>query len=938
MHKRRRAPTSRAGTLAPLALLSLITFVAPSIGAAQVEPAGTWRTLHTPHFRIHFRPAYRAVALDEAREAERAYGLLATELHPPRETIDITLSDDFDGANGLTTVFPTDRVTLFLAPPATDPALAQYDDWLRLVTQHELTHVYHLDRVRGIWIPLQAVFGRAPGLFPEEYQPSWVTEGLAVYYESKFTAGGRVRGSYHTQVLAADAADSASRPRGDALLFTRWADGYVPYAYGSRFFRSLADALGDSVVPRFIEHSAGQWIPYRVGHPLAGASPGLSLDSAWSAGTRPAPAAGTSGTIVERGLFSEPVPRVSPDRHWVAWLSDDGRTARHLVVADARTWKVARSHLVNGGISYDWVGDTLMVAQLDLTSPNQIRSDLYRWSPDGSWDRLTHGARYTEPRGGGGLLVGVIVTPAGNHPTLPEISDTAGTSWGDIVPSVDRRWVAATRHRDGHWQLIRWAWQSPDSVTVLVQGRGLLSGPTWWGDTLLYVSDASGFPQVYRWNDSLGALALTAEPLGARSPTVLPGARLAYTSLRADGWVLMSAPLRSGIATPPPEPPVPFDSAPPVPTRETGYTAWPSLAPHFWLPAFYDAGPSGRFGGGVTAGTDALGRWSYAALGMASISPFRVRGEFSVTADLLPNPVFDADVSSAWSNIGETTGGTVVSKLTQDADLGATWRYRRWRTAVSLRVAGEYERDEFVARPDTALAAVCIGCSSVDQIGGSVSLAFVHSSSGVLSVSSQNGLAWSVTYRRREQQGSSRYADEVRSQVDLYAALPGPGFAPPVLALRFAAGTTDGSLLRTLPVGGVSSGTYDLGFGQTLGGERSFPVRGYSANALVDRRAATGTAELRLPLALVGRSVGHLPVGADKVSLRLFSDAGDAWGPGATPRLTRLWSAGAELALDATVNYDVPLALRFGLAEPLTSLPRSAPRRPQLYLAFASDF
>lgn len=927
-----RAPIRRA------AICVFLTLACSRSGHAQVEPSGVWRTLHTPHFRIHFRPADRGVALREAREAERSYALLAGELHPPRETVDITLSDDFDGANGLTTVFPTDRVTLFLAPPATDPALAQYDDWLRLVSQHELTHVFHLDRVRGVWSVMQSVFGRAPGLFPEEYQPSWVTEGLAVYYESRYTTAGRVRGSFHTQVLAADAADSASRSRADALLFTRWADGIVPYAYGSRFFRSIADALGDSVIPRFVERSAGQWIPYRVGHPLAAAAPGLSLDSAWVAGTRPRAAPGVPGTVIARGLFREPVPRVSPDRRWVAWLVDDGRTARHVVIADARTWRVTRRHLVNDGVSYDWRGDTLIVAQLDLTGPNRIRSDLYRWTPDGAWDRLSHGARLTEPRGGGGEVIAVRVTPAGNHPTLPEVRDTAGTDWGDVVPSVDRRWVAATRHRDGHWQLVRWPWAAPDSVSVLTEGAPLLSGPVWWGDTLLFVSDATGLPQVYRWNDSAAARAVTAEPDGARSPAVLPGGRLAYTSLESDGWTLVSAPIRNGAELSPIPPALPFDSAPPVPVRETGYTAWPSLAPHFWLPVFFDAGPSGRFGGGVTAGADALGRWSYAAIGMASASPFRLRGELAVVADLLPQPVFDADVSSAWSNVGVTAGGTVVSKLAQDADLGATFRYRRWRTAVSLRVAAEFERDRFIAAPDTALAAVCIGCASRDQIGGSVSLGIAHNSGGVLSVSPQNGFSWAVTFRRREQQGSPRFANEVQSRLALYAALPGPGFAPPTLALRFAAGATDGPLLRTLGVGGVSSGTYDLGFGQSVGAVRTFPVRGYPGDALVDRRAATGTAELRLPLALVGRSLGHLPLGADKLSLRVFADAGDAWGPGTSPRLTRLWSVGGELAADLTVNYDVPLALRLGMAEPMTAAPSGGPRRPRLYLAFASDF
>src|SRR5207249_7476145 len=87
---------------------------------SQVDPSGRWRTLHTPHFRIHFRPSYRDAALTQAREAERSYGLLATELHAPRGVVDITLADDIDAANGFTTVFPTNRITIYATPPAGD--------------------------------------------------------------------------------------------------------------------------------------------------------------------------------------------------------------------------------------------------------------------------------------------------------------------------------------------------------------------------------------------------------------------------------------------------------------------------------------------------------------------------------------------------------------------------------------------------------------------------------------------------------------------------------------------------------------------------------------------------------------------------------------------------------------------------------------------------
>src|SRR5690349_1518252 len=308
----------------------LFLLVLAARAAAQADPSGSWRTLHTPHFRIHFRPTYREIALLEAREAERSYGLLVTELHPPRGVVDLTLADDIDAANGFTTVFPTPRITINAAPPSGDHGLLLFDDWLRLVTTHELTHVFHLDRVKGLWGVAQHVLGRAPGLFPNEYQPSWVIEGLATYYESRFTNGGRVRGSFHTQLLAADRVGGLSRSPWNATLFTRWADGLVPYAYGSRFFHYLASVAGDSVVPRFVEATSSQLIPFRVGRQVARVAPGRSLSGEWPRGTGPAPApapgaAPVGARTLDSLLRSAPLPRVSPDGRHVAYLRYDGK-------------------------------------------------------------------------------------------------------------------------------------------------------------------------------------------------------------------------------------------------------------------------------------------------------------------------------------------------------------------------------------------------------------------------------------------------------------------------------------------------------------------------------------------------------------------------------------------------------------------------------------
>src|SRR5206468_8794888 len=117
----------------------------------------------------------------------------------------------------------------------------------------------------------------------------------------------------------------------NALLFTRWPDGLAPYAYGSRFWEFLSRNGNDSIVPRFVEKTAGQFIPFRVGRPLRHAGATETLADEWSraiATAVPASPPGPRAQLIVGPLRSQPVPRVSPDGKSVAYLYDDGRGAR----------------------------------------------------------------------------------------------------------------------------------------------------------------------------------------------------------------------------------------------------------------------------------------------------------------------------------------------------------------------------------------------------------------------------------------------------------------------------------------------------------------------------------------------------------------------------------------------------------------------------------
>lgn len=923
----------------------LLAIALTTRAAAQVDPSGTWRTLHTEHFRIHFRPSYRNKAIEAAAEAERAYALLATELHRPRGVIDVTLSDDVDVPNGFTTTYPSNRFTILLVPPVTEPGLQTYDSWERLVIVHELTHVFHLDRSRGIWGSLQSVFGRAPGLFPNQYQPSWVTEGLATYYESRFTAGGRAEGSFHREIVAADVAAGRARRSWDALLFTRWPSGLAPYAYGSRFYEYLSRTASDSIAPRFVEATSGQLIPFRVGRPLA--RTGVNLETSWKAAVAtassppPPERSTTKSRLIVGQLRADPLARVSPDGGTVAYLHDDGRGPQRVRLVDPQSGTVRRSHRVTGQASFDWLGDTLVVGQLEFAGRWSLRSDLWRWAPDGAWRRMTTNARLTDPRAGGSVLSSLRLTPGGNTPTRsvppPLVESSGSVTWGPVVPSPHGGWLVAPRHRNGRWELVRWRDGAPDALTVLLEAQNgaVVADPVWTRDgaAVLFVTDVAGFAQIHRWQEGQGLVQVTAEPRGARAPAPLADGRILFSTLGDDGWELRAVePLAIAAPAETRAESQDFVAAPRVSVRETGYASWGSLRPHFWIPLFSNSGDAGRFFGAATAGVDAVGRYSYLVQGLISGSPLRAQGSLFLISDALGNPTLDFSLENDWSLVGTDSTGHVVSSERRTAAVGATVLDRHWWSFVSLRLGAEYEGRRYVSAPDTNLADICTGCNNRDRIGPVATLSLGSAVSGPLSVSLQDGALASFLYRNRQEQGTERWLSEVRARSSAYVRLgPRIGFAYPVLAVRGAVGSLDGPIPDSLSVGGVSSGAIEVGFGQSIGTFRTFPVRGYPAGALRGRRAATFTAEYRMPLALVSRLLGHLPIGADKFAFSLFGDLGDTWNPGQPARLHRLRSVGVELVGDLTVSYDLPLRVRVGVAQPATG-------QTVVYGAFGADF
>ncbi|MFI5245916.1 MAG: hypothetical protein ACHQQR_11855, partial [Gemmatimonadales bacterium] len=615
-HGRPRATAARA--VLAIVFGAACCFARTSL--AQVAPELHWRTIATEHFQVHFAPGLEPVARRAAGSAERAYGRLAKELHEPRGPIDLTVADNLDVSNGYTTVFPTNRIVIYARPTVDAASLSFLDDWVDLVVTHELTHVFHLDRTAGWWAVAQRVFGRNPFLFPNLYTPSWLDEGIAVYYESRLTGSGRIVGTDHAMIVRAQALDSLT-PALNALSASTlsYPLGQVAYAYGSLLMDFVARTQGPARMRDFVDASAGRTIPFLL-NSNAKRGFGVSFDSAWRVWTdsirRNAFSLAATSTpirdITERGWTAERLRWIDPGH--VAYANDDGRSLPALravattggppaLLAVRKTLDVT-SPLANGARVF---------AEADFVDPYTLRNDLYL-EQDGATRRLTEGARLMQPdarlagasrdrRPGDFDIVAVQVTPGADRLVAVRVSGrevvitpltgaSPDTVWSEPRWSHDGTRIAATRWTHGAESEIAVLDRGGRLITAVGHSHAVNNAPSWSADdrTIYFTSDRSGRSALYRATVADGSLVRVAESatgLFENEPSP-DGTQLATLHYKGDGYHVALVPAQGAF------PAADSSSVLAGSRRDTSvasqaparsYSPFQSLLPRYWLPA-----------------------------------------------------------------------------------------------------------------------------------------------------------------------------------------------------------------------------------------------------------------------------------------------------------------------------------------------------------------
>ena len=947
-----------------LAALAVAICAARSV-RAQVVPNAHWRTIDTKHFHVHFTPALEPAARRAAVSAERAYARLATQLVVPRGPIDLVIADNVDFANGSTTPFPTNRVIVYAHPPLDDLSLRFYDDWLALVITHELTHVFHLDRTRGWWRVAQHVFGRSPALFPNLYLPGWVTEGLAVYYESDFTGFGRVEGTYEQMIITSTAHTHGMLGIDKwSLSTTRYPYGDIAYGDGALFMDYLARTRGEQSTGKFIERSSGTTIPFRLDH-MAKQGFGISFSDArrrWAdsvaASTPPERAPMPDWHDVTSGGYFVGFPRWEQDGS-LLYVSSNGRQTPALqrVRTNGSIERISRR---NGeSMNVPLPDGSVVYSQLDLVSPYEDRYDLYR-EQHGHVTRLTHGARLTsiDAREDGEIVAvhfdGATTSLVRVRPDGTSIraltSVSPDTEWAE--PKWSRRGdrIAATRWTRGGYTQIVVLDTLGHVLRELTRDRASNAHAEWALDdaAIVYASDRTGISQLYAepagGEATVPSLRLTNVTTGIFWPAISPdGTSIAAVRWESDGYHVGVAPLGCVLEGP-------TGGAVRIATADTArdlagaggdssaplastapshsYSPWHSLLPRYWLPLVGQNNFGGYTVGAYTSGSDVVNRHAYAAQVLFDFARAQHTGEVSYSYAGLGQPVLQADVNQYWDAYRALdSAGSFVGDLfrrTRDFDIGATVSRPRVRTNAFLSVFGTYEARDYTTDPAPLISQIVgLGDPTRRYWMLSSSAGWTNAQGAALSISPEDGVSIGVSGRLKWLEGGGPIASKnISASVSAYKSIDAWGFARHVIAVRAAAGVAGGAEQNEFDLGGASGADIAALPGLSFGARRTFAVRGFPVGVESGTHIVAGSLEYRLPFTRDQHGFGLWPVFLDRTSLSVFGDAGSASGGFGMPgSIANNWiaSAGAELGINLAVPYDVPYLLRIGVAAPVVN-------------------
>ncbi|MFH1129693.1 MAG: DPP IV N-terminal domain-containing protein [Pseudomonadota bacterium] len=927
--------------------------------AEAADPSLKWRTLVTPHFYVHYYSSIRhneaEVAQRVARRAEKAHAVLAPILrHSPSRRTHIVVTDDTDSANGSAQIIPMNIVRVFVTGPSSLGALNDYDDWLYGLLIHEYTHVLHIDTISGIPSLLNAVLGKTWA--PNQIQPRWFIEGLAVYEESARTAGGRNRSNVFDMYMRMAVLENNFLGLDQISSNTRYYPrGVVPYLYGSRFLKYIADRFGEEKLVEIGHAYGSRPIPYSL-NTIAKKILGRTYVELWGDFEKHLKEHFQKqlAEVQQRGLtefrkitdFGEYCgpPRFSPDGKELVFVDDDGgEKHRTIKILDAATGGIKESYYSYGGGNIDISPDGRFMVYGEPVDWRTFHDylDLYvRDRRTGNVRRLTFGARSSDPAiSPDGRQVVYVANELGNN-SLAVIPFEGGKSRvllnghrGDqfFTPrwSSDGRFLVFSRWRAGGDRDIYLMDMSNQHLSQITADRALDVDPQFSADgqRIYFSSDRNNIFNLYVYGlKSKQVRQVTNVVGGAFSPAISPDEKsVFYVGYSSKGYDLHAMNIAIGEFLPA-LPYVNKRPTPPVIKDETIYASEPyspatSVLPQNWM---FSVGRDsvGPVLGIELQGQDVIGRHTYFLDFTANVGnghPFyalsynynRFWPSIYLSASRYEGDrggvkTDGEDGKYKEENYGASLqiGLPVLRIPDHSVSLSAKYLFNWYRDASQTNVLVEPGMVS-PRLPDVGLLS-----------GGGVGVSYSNVERFTWSISAERGRAINLDLRvNNESLGSDFSSTQITWSWTEY--LPIPWFDQHVLAVRLAGGISVGDSYRrgSFTVGGFPEQNVFEAIIETapLGGNY---LRGYAPGVFYGDQYHLLNLEYRLPLFNIEHGIFSLPLYFNHVHLALFTDVGNAFFDELDFEALNV-GVGAELLVEWVIGYVIPLTFRIGYARGL---------------------
>jgi hypothetical protein len=955
------------------------------------DPYLEWYTVKSPHFRIHYHGGLEDIAQRTASSAESVYERLVPQLGwSPKEVTEIIVTDDTDSANGSASTLPYNTVRLFATAPDDMSPLGDYDNWINELVTHEYTHILQIDNTSGLPAIGNAILGKT--FAPNQAQPRWILEGLAVVMESAHTSGGRLKSTQFDMYLRADVLDHRlARLDQISNPARRWPGGNLWYLYGAEFIGWIVDTYGPDTYAAVAADYGATIIPWGINRSVRRVTGrtyeqlyvgwqtylerkyGEQVQAVRARGLREGRQLTHRGYVAATPRFM-PACAGGPDR--VAYERDDGDTTAgvYSILPDAADPDdTAELMARSGGRGVSFSDECSLF--FDNTAPSRrfySFSDLFRQpsgtrSPSGyerTRQRLTVGERADAPD----------VSPDGRW--LTYVTNRAGTSTLRIahlnaenelederrlVPSAlyeqaytprfspDGARVAYSAWTRGGYRDIRIVDVHSGTFYELMHDRAIDQQPTWSpdGKTLYFVSDRTGIPNVFAYDfESRSLSQVTNVLVGAYMPTISnDGRNLVYVGYSSRGFDLFELPLDRKR----------FLSAPEaLDDRAEGFEpglshAWPvesfnplpTLRPHAYTLA-YGLGTFGNTLTVATSGSDAIGRHAFdASLAIPTTDSGEIQASGDYSYNRLPFAfragVFRSAAPRADYRYGNQRPLTTehLTGVSTGIFWGAPGEFDSQSVALSYTIA-DFSRDLPVGTRADPYSLVTVtpdrGYLGVLHLG----YGYSNAQGTAYGISTEKGVSLGLGLDEAAHAiGSESTLTAVGGSATAYQLLPWGQHH--VLALGLSGGTSLGTYSRRglYSTGGFVDATLYDEYNSVVR-QSAFVLRGYAPGQFVGTAFNLLNVEYRFPLLYADRGLSTLPVFLRTLSGTVFFDLGGAYDkldPN-HPFQVLHGSVGAELWVDAITGYFIQSNLRLGVARGLDGYAAGL----QTYAVIASGF